>query len=313
MSNMKKQAKMIILWTTRGFALIGALAIIFLAVGLVINLSQSSTGSYYSGYYDDYAAEPMVMMADMEELSVTSSRSISPERLSNEAIAAEIDQKIIKTGNLDLVVDDVAESVDNMKALAESAEGYVQNSSTREHSDGTMSGSITMRVPSEAFDETLSGLKDLALVVERETVSAEDVTEEYIDIASRLENAKAQEERYVEILDVATTVEEILEIEAALGDIRGYIESLTGQLQYLDSVTSFSTITISLSEEPVITVAGKEFRPGTEVKEAGQALIALGQGLIVALIWLVIVGGGVGLPIALIVWLIIKVIRNRKR
>jgi hypothetical protein len=255
----------------------------------------------------------MVMMADMEELSVTSSRSISPERLSNEAIAAEIDQKIIKTGNLDLVVDDVAESVDNMKALAESAEGYVQNSSTREHSDGTMSGSITMRVPSEAFDDTLSGLKDLSLVVERETVSADDVTEEYIDIASRLENAKAQEERYVEILDVATTVEEILEIEAALGDIRGYIESLTGQLQYLDSVTSFSTITVSLSEEPVITVAGKEFRPGTEVKEAGQALIALGQGLIVALIWLVIVGGGVGLPVALIVWLIIKVIRNRKR
>jgi hypothetical protein len=121
MSNMKKQAKMIILWTTRGFAVIGALAIIFLAAGLVINLSQSTTSSYYGGYYDDYASEPMVMMADMEELSVTSSRSISPERLSNEAIAAEIDQKIIKTGNLDLVVDDVAESVDNMKALAESA------------------------------------------------------------------------------------------------------------------------------------------------------------------------------------------------
>lgn len=314
MSNMKHQAKTIFLWTTRGLAVIGTLAIIFLAVGLVMNLSQSSTGSFYDGYgYDDYAPESMVMMADMEELSVTSSRSISPERLNNEVIAAEIDQKIIKTGNLDLVVDDVTERVDNMKALAESTEGYVQHSSTREHSDGTMSGSITMRVPSETFDDTLTGLKDLALVVERETVSADDVTEQYIDIASRLDNAKAQEERYVEILDVATTVEEILEIEAALGDIRGYIESLTGQLQYLDSVTSFSTITVSLSEEPVITVGGKEFRPGTEVKEAGQALIALGQGLIVALIWLVIVGGGVGLPIALIVWMIIKLIRNRKR
>ncbi|MDG1950577.1 MAG: DUF4349 domain-containing protein [bacterium] len=310
---MNKRTKTMLLWTTRGFAGIGALAIIFLATSFVINLSQSSTSATYGGYgYDDYAAEPMVMMADMEESFMTT-RSVSPERLSNEAIAAEIDQKIIKTGTLDLVVDDVEESVDSMKSLAQTVEGYVQSSSTREHSDGTMSGSMTIRIPSETFDETLTGLKDLSLVVERETVSAEDVTEQYIDIASRLENAKAQEERYVEILDVATTVEEILDIEKALGEIRGYIESLTGQLKYLDSVTDFSTITVSLSEEPVITVGGKEFRPRTEVKEAGQALIALGQALVVAIIWLIIIGGGVGIPVTLMVWLMIKLIRNRSK
>lgn len=311
---MTKRTKTAILWSTRGLAAIGAVAIVLLIVNLVLNLTAQTTGSRYAGEfsYDDYAmGEPVFMMADMEE-SMVSSYMAPQERLANEAIAAEVDQKIIKTGTIDLVIDSAEESLEEINTLIQNVDGYVQSSSLREQTDGTTSGSVTIRVPADRFDETLENLKDLALVVERETISAEDVTEQYIDVASRLENAKAQEERYVEILDVATTVEEILEIEAALGNIRGYIESLTGQLQYLDSVTSFSTITISLSEEPAIIVAGKEFRPGTTVKEAGQAVIAIGQWLIEATIWIVIVGGAVILPIALLIWGARKLIRQRK-
>ena len=138
----------------------------------------------------------------------------------------------------------------------------------------------------------MASVKELAVVVERETSSAEDVTEQYIDFAARLKNAQAQETRYVEILDVAKTVEEILQIESALGNIRGYIESLQGQLNYLDSLTGFSTITISLSEEPIITIGGKEFRPGTSAKEAAQAVVAIAQWLVIAIIWILIVGVG---------------------
>jgi hypothetical protein len=182
----------------------------------------------------------------------------------------------------------------------------VETSTLQEHEDGTKSGYVTIRVPADQYDITMATVKELAVVVERETSSAEDVTEQYIDLAARLKNAQAQETRYVEILDVAKTVEEILQIESALGNIRGYIESLQGQLNYLDSLTGFSTITISLSEEPVITIGGKEFRPGTTIKEAAQAVVAIAQWLMTAIIWILIVGVGVGVPLALIVWLVWK-------
>ncbi|MBI4591894.1 DUF4349 domain-containing protein [Candidatus Uhrbacteria bacterium] len=289
-------------WLQRGLAVVGLAAIIGFAGKSLLNVFTVSTSSYggYGGSYEELAVMDSATVAFDEKTL----RSPEPGGLLyDEAIAAEIDEKIIKTGSLDLVVDKAQQSLSDIETITNQAGGYVETSTLQEHEDGTTSGYVTMRVPADQFDATMAGVKELALVVERETSSAEDVTEQYIDLAARLKNAQAQEARYVEILDVANTVEEILQIEEALGNIRGYIESLQGQLNYLDSLTGFSTITISLSEEPVITVGGKEFRPGTNVKEAAQAVVAISQALVVAVIWIVIVGVGVGVPVVLIVWL----------
>ena len=312
--------KTILPWLQRGLAVVGLAAIIAFVGQNLFNVFSVATTSSLGGYaefaskslqYDTTVGDSLTSF-DFEEQSLSAP---SPEGfLYDEAIAAEVDQKIIKTGSLDLVVDHADESLTTVETLAEGKGGYVQTSTIQEHEDGTLSGYVTIRVPAEQFDTTIEELKGLAIVVERETTSAEDVTEQYIDLAARLKNAQAQETRYVEILDVAKTVEEILQIEAALGNIRGYIESLQGQLNYLDSLTGFSTITISLSEEPVITVGGKEFRPGTTVKEAAQAVVAIAQALVAAIIWIVIGGIGIGVPLALIVWLGWKgITRLRKR
>lgn len=300
------------LWLQRGLAVIGLVSIVFFIAQSFFNVFRVATTSSYGGYA---VSESITMDSSVVSEEKTLLRAPEPGGLLyDEAIAAEIDEKIIKTGSLDLVVDHADESLTAVEAVASEKGGYVETSTLQEHEDGTKSGYVTIRVPAETFDESMDALKSLAIVVERETSSAEDVTEQYIDLAARLKNAQAQEARYVKILDVAKTVEEILQIETALGEIRGYIESLQGQLQYLDSLTGFSTITISLSEESVITVGGKEFRPGTSVKEAAQAVVAIAQALVVAVIWIVIVGVGVGVPLALIVWLIWKgVHRLRKR
>lgn len=310
--------KAVLPWLQRGLAVIGLAAIIaFLGQNLFNAFSGGTTSS--SGGYAQFASKSF--QYDMEvgdsitSFEETSLRAPSPEGfLYDEAIAAEIDEKIIKTGSLDLVVDHADESLAAVETVASEKGGYVETSTLQEHENGTKSGYVTIRVPADQFDITMASVKELALIVERETSSAEDVTEQYIDLAARLKNAKAQETRYVEILNVAKTVEEILKIEEALGNIRGYIESLQGQLQYLDSLTGFSTITISLSEEPVITIGGKEFRPGTTVKEAAQAVVAIAQWLAVTVIWVVIVGVGIGVPLALIGWLGWKgITRLRKR
>lgn len=289
-------------WLQRGLAVVGLATIVAFASQSLLNTFSVVTTSSSSGYYAESVAMDSSVVSEKKALRAPKPGGL----LYDEAIAAEIDEKIIKTGSLDLVVDHADESLTAVEAIASQQGGYVQTSTIQEHEDGAKSGYVTIRVPANVFDATIEELKGLAVVIERETTSAEDVTEQYIDLAARLKNAQAQEVRYGEILKVATTVEEILQIESALGNIRGYIESLQGQLQYLDSLTGFSTITISLSEEPVITIGGKEFRPGTTVKEAAQAVVAIAQALVIAIIWVAIVGVGVSVPLALIVWLIWK-------
>ncbi|MGM0652752.1 MAG: DUF4349 domain-containing protein, partial [Bacillota bacterium] len=82
---------------------------------------------------------------------------------------------------------------------------------------------------------------------------SDDVTMQYIDLESRLNNQKAQEERLVEILEMAETVEDILEIERELNRVRGEIESMTAQLNHLEDQVSFATIHVNLREEAIPT------------------------------------------------------------
>jgi hypothetical protein len=223
-----------------------------------------------------------------------------------------IETKIIKTGSLELVVDDVDAVSSMISKIAKEHGGYVESTNVYERTDGTRYGTIVIRVPVESFEEAMDGAKGYANIVERERISVDDVTEDYVDIVARLTNAKAQEKTYLDILDLATSVEDVLSVQRELQFIRETIEVYQGRLNYLDSQTSLSTITITLSEEPTIQIGGKEFRPGTTIKQASQAVVLLAQALINLIIWLVILGGGIGIPVTLLTWLGIRVFKYRK-
>jgi hypothetical protein len=229
------------------------------------------------------------------------------------ATAAEVDQKIIKAGSLDLVVDDVSSAVNRITAIATGKGGFVQDSNVSERDDGTHAGSMTIRVPADKFEETSTEVKKLATLVKSETATGQDVTEQYTDLQAHLKNAQAEEAAFLAILQQAKTIPDILAVEQQLADIRGQIESLQGQIKYLSNVTSYSTLTVSLAEEPAVNIPTKEFRPLTSAKEAVQALVAVFQNLAVTLIWVVIVGGGVLLPILLVAWLIVKLVQRKSR
>jgi predicted nucleic acid-binding Zn-ribbon protein len=89
--------------------------------------------------------------------------------------------------------------------------------------------------------------------VTSKSVSAQDVTEEYIDVSARLDNLERQEARLQEILNMTETVEDVLAVEKELERVRGEIESLTGRLNYLDDRIDFSTINIRVTEPRPIT------------------------------------------------------------
>lgn len=227
--------------------------------------------------------------------------------------AAEVDQKIIKTASLDLQVEDVPQAAKRAAELATERGGFVQGSSVSENGAGRKYGSVTVRVPAEKFEDLLGALRSLAKVVRNESISGQDVTEQYTDLAARLKNAKAQETTYLAVLAQAKTVEEILKVQRYLGDIRESIERYEGQMKYLTNRTSYSTVSVSFSEEPSVPVPGKEFRPGTAVKEAWRTLVALAQALVIFAIWFVIVGGALLLPLLLVIWLVVKLVKRLLR
>ncbi len=224
--------------------------------------------------------------------------------------AAETDQKIIKTGYLSLSVEQADAAASALTALATGMGGYVQNSSIEERGDGTKFGSVTVRVPSKRFDDALVEAKKLATQVKSENVGGQDVTEQFTDLQAQLRNAKAQETEYLNILKKAQTVQDILSVQSYLGNVRSQIESLEGRLKYLENQTSYATLSVSLSEDARVSVPGRDFRPWNDIKMAAQSLVAVFQGLVTWIIWFVIIGGGTLIPLALIVWGIVSLIKR---
>lgn len=227
--------------------------------------------------------------------------------------AAEVDQRIIKTASMRVEVNDVAESVKALVDYASTAGGFIERSSVLEKTDGTKSGTIVLRVPVKSFEDALERVRSEAEVVRQETIEGQDVTEQYTDLQAQLRNTRAQETAYLDILAQARSVEDILKVQVQLGQIRGQIERLEGRIKYLENLTGFSTIRVSLEEEAVVRVGGKEFRPVSAAKEAVTMLVQTFQSFVISAIWFAIVGLGVALPIAAVIWLLWKAVKMLRR
>ncbi|MHC1604995.1 MAG: DUF4349 domain-containing protein [Candidatus Methanofastidiosia archaeon] len=156
-------------------------------------------------------------------------------------------RQMIKSGYILLEVENFESSQAAVSGIAQATGGWVESSSVYEGDDGRRTGYITIRVPSESFEIVLSELEKYGQVKSEQTFNI-DVTEEYIDLEARLENLQAQEERYLELLEKAQSVEDILKVEVQLERIRGNIESLQGRLNYLESQVEMSRIQINLEE-----------------------------------------------------------------
>lgn len=233
---------------------------------------------------------------------------ISPQ--TGGSTAAEVDQKLIKTGSLDLVVDSVPETASKLSVIASGKGGFVQDSSVSEREDGTHYGSVTIRVPAAQFEATVAEAKGLARLVRNESVSGQDVTEQYTDLQARLKNARAQETAYLDIMRRAGSIEDILAVQRELSQVRAQIESMEGSLKYLENATSYSTLSVSLSEEPSVRLPSKEFRPISAAREAAQALITVLQGLVIFAIWFAIVGAGMTLPMLVVLYVAYRLVKR---
>jgi len=179
---------------------------------------------------------------------------------------------IVRTGDILLVVADVVDARDEIAQLAVRLGGYVV-SSWISGEEEEMRGGISIRVPDDKFEPALAELRNLAVRVTSESTGSQDVTEEYIDLQSRLKNAEATEAQYLALLEKAEEVEDILRIYDSLSRVRNEIEQIKGRMQYLERTSSMSLISVRL--EPA-KLDAKFTADKTRVKE-GQELQFTGQ------------------------------------
>jgi hypothetical protein len=168
-------------------------------------------------------------------------------------VKQEIEQKIIKEATLRFETDNLENTFNQVqKAVSSNKARIINDSEGKDY--GTVFRNLIVKVPSQNFDRFISDVSKGVSYFEVKNISAEDVTEQYIDLTSRLKTKKKLEERYLEILKKANKVSEILEIEEQISAIREEIEAKEGQLKYLESRVSESTITIEFYK----TIAEKE-------------------------------------------------------
>lgn len=183
--------------------------------------------------------------------------------------------KIVKNGNLTLLVKNVDEATLAINNLRVKLAGQPGNASFSEYGNGGKQGDITIWVPSDMFDEAMLAIKKLALRVENERVSVEDVSAQYVDLQSRLKNLKASEEQYLLLLKQSGKISDVLAVTQQLNQTRAEIEQTQGQMDYLSRQVALSSIHISLAQEAVPgSVVTNEWRPMTVAKAAFKHTLA---------------------------------------
>jgi hypothetical protein len=110
-------------------------------------------------------------------------------------------------------------------------------------------GVINFMVPAANFDGTIDQISKIG-TLQGEHITGNDVSAQYVDLNARLDNAEAQHQVYLALLAKATTTNDIIAIENQIGQITAQIEQLKGQIKYLDNNTSYSSITVTMTEGP---------------------------------------------------------------
>jgi hypothetical protein len=191
---------------------------------------------------------------------------------------------IVRTGYAGIEVDSLDTAIARVRALATRVNGFVANTTVQGGKEQLRSASLEVKVPAERFDDALAGLSPIGKV-ESVNVTAEDVGEEYVDIAARVENAHRLETRLVDLLANRTgKLQDVLSVERELARVREEIERYEGRMRFLRTRAAMSTLTIAVHEHvPVIVPVAGNGPILVAFRQAWRNFVGLVAGLIASL------------------------------
>jgi hypothetical protein len=220
---------------------------------------------------------------------------------------------IVKTGSMAIEVGDLDKAVSQAQATIVGMGGYIGQSSSSGEKDSA-TATVEYRVPAARWDDALAAIRALGSKVISSQTNAQDVTTQAVDINARLTNLQATESAFQAIMARASAIPDVLAVEQELSSTQGQIEELSAEQKTLNDQASMSTLTVSFSlpGQTVTTEAAQGWDLGSQVDQAGAALIHIGQGLVTIVVWVLVVGLPVGIGLALL-WVIFKVGRRVAR
>lgn len=202
---------------------------------------------------------------------------------------ARDDARVVRTGWLTLRVDAIDAAVRSAEARIAAMGGYV-GASNQVNDEAMASATVTYRVPVERWEDALAALRNVATEVVDERTESVEVTAQIVDLEARIRNLRASETALVGILEKATKITDVLEVQRELTATREQIEQLEAQKALVEDQADLATLTATYVVEVVaVAQTAKGWDPATIIDEAAASLVGALQGVATAAIWFVIV------------------------
>ncbi|HET6863160.1 MAG TPA: DUF4349 domain-containing protein [Pyrinomonadaceae bacterium] len=201
-------------------------------------------------------------------------------------------RRVLRNAEMTLEVPSTIETQHTVSVIAESHGGFVVNSESRQRENvepakRTVDIKLVVRVPSDQFGATIDQIRQLAVNLPTESLKSDDVTEEFIDLEAHAKTQKALELQFLEIMKQAKKVEEALEVQRQLADVRAEIERIEGRKRFLENRAALSTITVNLQSPTPIVVSSTGF--GRSIRDAASDSLDVATGLVLFFVRSVIV------------------------
>jgi hypothetical protein len=221
------------------------------------------------------------------------------------------ERKLVRKGEMTVEVRSVGAALERLGQIISSVGGQTANRWERQNDYGGRTASVTWRVPAERLDAAIEAVKALGRP-RALTLTAEDVTTDYFDVAVRINTQTQLERQLVALLQRPTNkLTELLEIERELARVREEIDRLEGRKRSWDSQIALSSLVITL-EEPAPVVAGTG---GGLLRTLAESFGAAAENFVLAVTGIIAAAGFI-LPVAVLVggvgWVAARLWRRRR-
>lgn len=299
------------------------LTFILLVATLLISAcaTRAATPDYYESIQPEYDARSYGEGAPSEPLTVEEAAGgYDPYKTANSNVPVQ-ERLVIQNADLTIVVADPQAKMDAIVALAEEMGGFVVSLNVYQtytaNGEKVPEGYITIRVPATQLDAALNQIEADVVEVRNENRSSQDVTQEYVDLQSRLKAYEDALDQLEVIMESNTTPEEVLNVFNQMMYYREQIEIIKGQIQYYETTAAFSAITVTLiAEETIQPIKIGPWTPAGAARDAIQNLIEFLKGFVDFLVTLVLLIIPILIvifgPIVLVIWGIVAAVRRRK-
>ena len=201
------------------------------------------------------------------------------------------DRLVVQESNLSLVVKNVRQSVDQIISKATEAGGYMVSSNLNQPEEAPFAN-VVVRIPADKLDQVLEYYRSLAIKVSSEYLQGYDVTDQYLDIETRLNRLRRTQAKFEQLLDQATNFDQILQAQREILSLQDQIDNYTGQQHYLEQTAKLAKLTLYLStDELALPYSPSDtFRPLVTFKLAVRSLVLTVRSVIKLIIWMAVYG-----------------------